>query len=98
MAEIAERNPLVSNLLDAEEKFRLDYMTYRSYALSERARLDLQAQIDRDNKRYEERGEKLGEKRTREEMLRTLRAKSGMTDEQIAEMFDLPVDLVKGIS
>ena len=31
MAEIAERNPLVSNLLDAEEKFRLDYMTYMRY-------------------------------------------------------------------
>ena len=113
MKELAERNPVVGELIEAEKMFRMDPIAYRNYAISERARKDLQDQIVRDNKRHEEIGEKRGEKRGfikgreegrvegrvegREEMLRVLRSKSSMTDDQIAEMFNMPIELIQGI-
>ena len=109
MKELAERNPVVGELIEAEKMFRMDPIAYRNYAISERARKDLQDQIVRDNKRHEEIGEKRGEKRGfikgreegrvegREEMLRVLRSKSSMTDDQIAEMFNMPIELIMGL-
>ena len=65
--------------------------------MSELARKYLEDQIIRDNKRHEEIGEKRGLIKGREEMLRVLRSKSGMTDEQIAEMFSMPIELITGL-
>ena len=99
MAELAERNPVVGELLEAEKKFRMDPIAYRNYAISEHARKSLEEQIIRDNKRHEEIGEKRGEKRTRKKermiMARFLHADGRYTDEEIAQRLNIPLELVK---
>lgn len=81
--EIAERNPVVADLLDYEREFRSDPLVMRQYIFAERAHYDYLANLE------------LEREDERKNIIRTIRAKGVMTDEQIADMLNLPLDFVK---
>ena len=99
MEEIAERNPTVEELVALEKVWRMDPWTVRNYILNEHDR------VYRENLvKYErgaalqeglEEGRKEGFDEGRKSLIRKMRAKTIMTDEQIADMLNLPLDFVK---
>ena len=101
--EIAERNPVVAELLDYEREFRTDPLVMRQYIFAERAHYDYLANLELEReeglkegrKEGREEGRKEGRNNERRNLVRTIRAKGTMTDEQIADMLDLPLDFVK---
>lgn len=83
--EIAERNPVVAELLDYEQRFRMDPLSMRQYVMAERAHLDYLANLE-----YER-------EEGRIEIARTLRPEGIMTDEMIAQVAGIPVEVVRGL-
>ena len=80
-----------TELLKFEDEFRRDPLVMRQYLMAERAHLDYLANLE--YKREE--GFKKGLRKGRNEIIRTIRAKGTMTDEQIASLLDLPVHVVE---
>ena len=100
---LTERNPVVAELLDYEQEFRRDPLLWRQYLMDERAHFDYLA-----NLKYErEEGIDIGREEGIEigraegigirniEIAQKARAEGFMTDEQIAELVGLPVNVVK---
>ena len=84
---LTERNPVVAELLDYEQEFRRDPLLWRQYLMDERAHFDYLA-----NLKYE-REEGMDMKAI--EIAQKARAEGFMTDEQIAELVGLPVNVVR---
>ena len=83
--EIAERNPVVAELLDYEQRFRMDPLLMRQYVMAERAHIDYLANLE-----YER-------EEGRIEVAHNLRVKGIMTDEEIAQVAGIPVEVVRGL-
>ena len=82
-------------LLDYERKFRTDPLVMRQYIFAERAHYDYLANLELEREEGLKEGRKEGRNNERRNLVRTIRAKGTMTDEQIADMLDLPLDFVK---
>ena len=80
-----------TELLKFEDEFRRDPLVMRQYLMAERAHLDYLANLEYK----QEEGLKKGLRQGRNEIIRTIRAKGTMTDEQIASLLDLPVHVVE---
>ena len=78
MEAVAEKYPIVNELLDAEEKYRSDPLLLRQYVLAEAAHRDylLNLKAEREEGRAEE----------RENLIRQLLAEGICTNEQIANL------------
>ena len=103
MEAVAEKYPVIDELLDAEKKYRSDPLLLRQYLFAEAAHrdylLNLKAEREEGEKRGHAKGIKQGRKEGRQEerdnMIRLLRAKGICTDEQIANLFDSPIELIQ---
>ena len=113
--EIAERNPVVAELLDYEQEFRRDPLLWRQYLMDERAHFDYLANleyergegIDIGREEGIEEGIEIGREEginigraegigiRNIEIAQKARAEGFMTDEQIAELVGLPVNVVR---
>ena len=89
MEAVAEKYPVVDELLTAEEKYRSDPLLWRQYKFAERAHLDYLLNLRDEREEGREEG--------REEVLRTLRSRGVMTDEQLADMFSMPITLIESL-
>ena len=106
MQAVAEEYPVVGELLDAEAKYRSDPLLQRQYDFEERAHKDYilnlrdreELGIAKGRKEGRQEGRQEGRKEERENIIRTLLADGVYTDEQIAQMFDTPIELIRGIT
>ena len=87
MEEIAVRNPTIEELVALEKVWRMDPWIVRNYVLNEHDRVYRENLVKYERKAAREEG--------RKSLVRTIRAKGVMTDEQIADMLNLPLDFVK---
>ena len=105
MEEIAERNSVVSDLRAFERLYTSNPWVVRDYMLNEFDRLQdaHDRKIDREESRAEGReegraeGREEGREEGRVEVARTLRAEGIMTDEMIAQIAKLPVEVVRSL-
>ena len=101
MEAVAEKYPVVDELLEAEKRYRSDPLLWRQYVFAEVAHRDYLMNLKAEREEGREEGILLGQEEGREEgrkdTLRILRAQSGMTDEQIAQMFNMPITLIQSL-
>lgn len=95
MEEIAVRNPTIEELVALEKVWRMDPWIVRNYVLNEHDRVYRENLVKYERKAAREEGLKEGREEGRKSLVRTIRAKGVMTDEQIADMLNLPLDFVK---
>ncbi len=105
--EIAEKNSDVAEMLELERLFRMDPLLMRQYLMDERAHLDYisnmedyrEEGLEEGRKKGLEEGLKEGREEGRRESLedsaRKLRSQGILSDEQIAEALDMPIEIVK---
>ena len=98
LQEIASRNSIVAELLELERKFLRDPILVRKYELDERAHLDYLANLEyeRNEGLAQGRSEGFAEGCTEERnaAARSLRSQGILTDEQIAEALNMPIEAV----
>ena len=82
---------VTDEFLDAWEKYGSDPLVWRQYIFAEAAHRDYLLNL----KAEREEGLAKGRKEERENMIRLLRAKGICTDEQIANLFDSPIELIQ---
>ena len=95
MQAVAEEYPVVGELLDVEAKYRSDPLLQRQYDFEERAHKDYLLNLKAEGDDGEKRGLAKGRKEERENIIRTLLADGVYTDEQIAQLFGTPIELIK---
>ena len=96
--EVAKKNSDVADMLELERLFRMDPLMIRRYLIEERAHIDyvLNMKEAREEGREEER------KKSREdfnkalrESARRLRSEGVLSDEKIADILNIPLEVVK---
>lgn len=85
--EIAEKNSDVAEMLELERLFRMDPLLIRRYLIEERAHLDYIANMKDSREEGLEEG--------RKDSARKLRLQGILSDEQIADALNMPVEVVK---
>jgi predicted transposase/invertase (TIGR01784 family) len=89
--EIAEKNSDVADMLELERVFRMDPLMIRRYLIEERAHIDYVLNM----KESREEGRKEGFSEAVKDSARRLRSQGILSDQQIADALDIPVEVVK---
>lgn len=93
--EIAKKNSDVADMLELERVFRMDPLMIRRYLIEERAHLDYVANMEESREEGIEEGREEGIEEGRKDSARRLRSQGVMSDEQIANVLDIPLETVK---
>ena len=102
MEEIAERNEMIARYQELERLFDRDPIEIRNFLINERMKVDYQYNLEDAREEGLEEGRKLGLEQGLEqgiaqaqaETARNLRLQGILSDEQIAQVLNIPVDLV----
>lgn len=95
--EIAEKNSDVAEMLELEKLFRMDPLLIRRYLIEERAHLDYIANMKESREEGLEEGRNEGRNEGRKDSARKLRSQGILSDEQIADALDMPLEVVKSL-
>lgn len=93
--EIAEKNSDVAEMLELEKLFRMDPLLIRRYLIEERAHQDYLLNMKDAREEGREEGLEEGLEKGRKDSARSLRSQGILSDEQIAEALNMPVEVVK---
>ena len=91
--KIAETNSDVAEMLELEKLFRMDPLLIRRYLIEERAHIDYVNNM----KESREEGRNEGRNEGRRDSARKLRLQGILSDEQIADALDMPLEVVKSL-
>ena len=98
MEEIAERNDMVARYQELERLFDRDPIEIRNFLINERMKVDYKYNLEDAREEGLKEGLKEGLEEGREqskmEAARSLRLQGILSDEQIAQALNIPVDLV----
>lgn len=93
--EIAKRNSNVAEMLELEKRFRGDPIQMRNFLINERFRLDHEATLKQEREEGFDEGFDEGRGEKAIEMVRKLRSQGILTDEQISQVSDMPIELIR---
>ena len=87
--EVAKKNSDVAEMLELERLFKMDPLLIRRYMIEERAHIDYVLNMKESHDKGLEAG--------RKDSARKLRLQGILSDEQIAEALDMPIEVVKAL-
>ena len=94
MEEIAERNDMVARYQELERLFDRDPIEIRNFLINERMKVDYKYNLEDAREEGLKEGLEEGREQSKMEAARSLRLQGILSDEQIAQALNIPVDLV----
>lgn len=95
--EVAKKNSDVAEMLELERLFKMDPLLIRRYMIEERAHIDYVLNMKESHDEGLEAGRKEGFNEAVRDSARKLRSQGILSDEQIAEALDMPIEVVKAL-